>query len=823
MHKLVVTEKFNTALRIAVVLSDGKMTRGRSGPVAVFSFTKGGDEYTVIGLRGHIVELDYPADLTHWSLSTLPRLLEADPIRSITEPSIVATLRSVAPTNGEVILATDWDREGEVIAAECLEILQESNPHIKVRRAQYSAMTRADVERAFANLKDLDMNLAAAGMARQNVDLMWGALLTRYLTLATRSDIHVAGQGGPLLSVGRVQTPTLSLLVERDKAIKTFKPEPFWEIQVTASTKEGSFILKHEHGRWSDKKEADAVYDRIKAAKEGLIKDFKEENVALRPPIPFSTTLFLAESTRLGFGAAQAMRMAEELYTGGLISYPRTDNTVYPPSLQPKTVLSMLAEGAFSKEAKYCLDQERIRATRGKFETTDHPPIYPTANLDMRKAAGEKARLYELVARRYLATVAPDALGIKRRVVVDISGERLDGEGFRLSDRGWYNVYPYIEPRESDLPQLRVGEHVTIEEVRLVPGWTEPPRRYTQGSIIQEMERLGLGTKSTRHEIIQKLFERHYVNPRGLEPTTSGMAVAEALQENASLVTRPEMTSRLEEDMNSIALGQKTLDDVVSESREMLREVYALLVQNAEGVRDTIQGALDKQHFAGNCVLCGGALRIYTSQTGKRWVQCVNNPRSCTASYPLPLSGHVEPTTEICQKCRVPLVRVVHKGQRPQNMCINPACETHQDIHRIGTCPSCKSPLHVKYSFRGKRFVSCTGFPNCRVAYPLPQRGRLDKHLDPCPVCSAPIVTIVEAGRRPWTLCVNPECPSKKQGTPPPAKVPEVIAPAKLPEVAVPVKAKANAKPKAKRATKSNSGRTNTKRKSDSGDVAPAA
>jgi DNA topoisomerase-1 len=828
MHKLVVTEKFNTALRIAVVLSDGKMKRERSGPVAVFSFTRDKDDYTVVGLRGHIVELDYPEELTHWSLSTLPKLLEADPIRSITEPSIVATLRTLSPDNGEVILATDWDREGEVIAAECLEILQESNPHIRVKRAQYSAMTRSDVERAFANLKELDMNLAAAGMARQNVDLMWGALLTRYLTLATRAEYHGAGQGGPLLSVGRVQTPTLYLLVERDRAIKTFKPDPFWEIQVTVSTKEGKFVVKHEHGRWFDKKEADAVFEKIKAAKDGMIRDFKEENVALRPPIPFSTTLFLAESTRLGFGAAQAMRMAEELYTGGLISYPRTDNTVYPPSLNPKTVLGMLAEGAFSKEAKYCLDQERIRPTRGKFETTDHPPIYPTANLDMRKAAGEKARLYELVARRYLATVAPEALGIKRRVLVDISGERLEGEGFRLTDRGWYNVYPYMEPRESDLPQLKVGEHVRIEEPRLVEGHTEPPRRFTQGSLIQEMERLGLGTKSTRHEIVQKLFERHYIMPRGLEPTTSGLAVAEALQANASLVTRPEMTSRLEEDMNAIAQGQKTLDDVVSESREMLREVYGLLVQNAQGVRDAIQGALDKQHFAGNCVLCGGALRIYTSQLGKRWVQCVNNPRTCTASYQLPSSGHVEPTTSVCQKCHVPLIRVVHRGQRPQDTCINPACETHQDSNRLGTCPSCKSPLHLKYSYRGKRFVTCTAFPACRVSYPLPQRGRLDKHEEPCPSCGAPIVTIVEAGRRPWTLCVNPECPSKKQAAAapvkvpvaaPPAKVPEVIAPAKVPEVAVPV----NAKPKAKRATRSRSSRTNTKRKRDDSDAAPAA
>lgn len=761
MKKLVITEKFNTALRIAVVLSGGQMNRERIGSVSIFTFAREGDDYTVVGLRGHIVELDYAGDLTRWDMATLPQLLEADASRSITEPSIVAILRQSAPVQDEVILATDWDREGEVIAAEALEILQEVNPKLTVKRAQYSAMTRSDVERAFSDLKELDMNLASAGMARQNVDLMWGALLTRYLTLATRG-ANTGGPSGAVLSVGRVQTPTLALLVGRDNEIKTFVPQPFWEIEAVATSGSDSFILKHSHGRWFERKEAEAVHAKMSGTHEGRVKTFTEEEAHVRPPIPFSTTLFVAEASRQGLGASHAMRIAEDLYTSGVISYPRTDNTVYPPSLRPNNVLAMLAEGPFAEEAKYCLSQEKIRATRGRFETTDHPPIYPTSNLDIKKASGDKAKVYELVARRYLATVAPDAVGIRRKADVEISGESLVGEGFRLTDRGWYSVYPYMSPRESDLPRLTEGGTVTVTEVRMTEGRTEPPRRYTQGSLIQEMERLGLGTKSTRHEIVQKLVERRYINLKNLEPTTSGLAVVDALQVNAPLVTRSEMTSQLELEMTSIAEGKKSLDDVVDESREMLREVYKLLESNQEGIRASIQGALDRQHFVGQCQLCGGALRIHVSQKGKRWIQCANNPSTCTASYPLPSSGHIEPAKEVCPTCKVPLVRVIHRGQRPQNQCVNPACEAHKSVYLIGTCPTCSSPLRVLYSFRGKRFVGCTGFPNCRVSYPLPQRGRLDHQKAPCESCGAPIITIVEAGRPPWTQCINPVCSTRQ-------------------------------------------------------------
>lgn len=758
---LVVAEKFNTALRIAVVLSDGRMKRSRLEGTNVFEFDRPEGPFAVVGLRGHIVELDYPKELAEWSLDTLSKLLETPPIKHVTERGIVGALQSIVRRFDRVIIATDFDREGELIGLECLELLQKIHPGIQVSRAHYSALTRDEIEQSFAHLVSLDRALAEAAEARQEIDLVWGALLTRYLSLT-------AGQRGRgFLSVGRVQTPTLALLVERDQAIKEFTPTPFYEIVATSEKSGVPFRLHHAHGIWEKREEAERVFRRVEGAREGVVREFSDEETRRRPPVPFSTTLFVAEATRLGLGAANAMRIAEDLYTQGLISYPRTDNTVYPRGLGLRTLAEKFKESPFREAAEFILGQPTFRATRGRTETTDHPPIYPTGVVDPKKLRPDHARVYELVVRRFLATLAPDAVSRSRAATVEIRGERFEGKGQELVDPGWYRVYPYSQPDPTALPVLTVGETVPLTSVQLVEDHTKPPRRYTQGSLIQEMERLGLGTKSTRHDVLQKLFDRHYVSQRQLEPTSTGIAVTEALKAHAPVITRPEMTHRLEEDMEQVAESKKPKSEVLEESREMLREAYALLAANEAGVKETLTGALDRQHFVGPCAKCGGALRLARSPRGARWVQCVNNPASCSVTYALPSAGFVEPTPEfLCATCRVPRVKITFRGQRPELYCINPECPEHHKAFRIGVCPNCGSPLHIRYSFAGKRFVGCSGYPTCRVTYPLPQRGKLEKDQPPCPVCRAPVVTAIEAGRPPWTLCINTECPTRTKETP---------------------------------------------------------
>ncbi len=754
---LVVTEKFSTALRIAIVLSDGRMKRTRVGAAPVFRFERPDGEFTVIGLRGHIVELDYPESLSRWSLTNLALLLETAPLKRVTESRIVEALRSMIREFDQVILATDFDREGELIGWECLEILRAVHPSVEVKRARYSALTRDEIERSFRELHEVDRALAEAAEARQEIDLVWGALLTRYLSLTAEQ------RGSGFLSAGRVQTPTLALLVARDQEIKEFVPEPFWTLEATGEAAEESFLLQHEHGIYTDRSEAEAVFARVQHATEGQVITFREEEVRRRPPIPFSTTLFVAEATRLGLSASGAMRIAEDLYTQGLISYPRTDNTVYPRGLGLRTLVERFRESPFREDADFLLEQSSFRPTRGRSETTDHPPVYPTGVVDPKKLRPDHAKVYELVVRRFFATLAPDCVGRSRVVKVEIRHEPFEGKGYRVLDPGWYRVYPYQRPEETPMPALRESQTVPVRDVRLTERKTEPPRRYGQGSLIQEMERLGLGTKSTRHDILQKLLDRRYIQARYLEPTSTGVAVTEALRAHAPFVTLPDMTHRLETDMELVAESQKTKAEVLEESREMLREIHTVLTRNAAAVRETLTTALDRQRFVGPCPRCGGALRLLRSARGTRWVQCVNNPKSCPTSYAVPAAGFIEPAPEfLCATCQTPRLKITFRGQRPQLYCINPECVENQKAFRVGTCPTCGSPLQLRYSRFGKRFVGCSGYPKCTTTYPVPQRGKLETDHPPCPTCGAPVVTAVEAGRPPWTLCINPACPTRK-------------------------------------------------------------
>ena len=291
----------------------------------------------------------------------------------------------------------------------------------------------------------------------------------------------------------------------------------------------------------------------MRAPKKEKSDPYLKENKDEYPPPPFNTTMMLAEAVKLGLTASLAMKIAEDLYTAGYISYPRTDNTVYPRSLSLKNILEKLKQTEFKSEAEELLGQETIRPSRGRVETTDHPPIYPTEAAGKDKLKGEKWRLYELIVRRFLATLAPSCKAEHRRATVVIKEEPFNCKGYRILSPGWRKYYPYFRVTEFDLPEMAEGESITVLVVQSERRETEPPRRYSQGTLLQEMEKLGLGTKSTRHEIIQKLLDRKYVTGNDLEPTHSGVAVTNSLERHAQTITESKMTAHLEQDMEEIA------------------------------------------------------------------------------------------------------------------------------------------------------------------------------------------------------------------------------------------------------------------------------
>ncbi|MBR4225597.1 MAG: DNA topoisomerase I [Candidatus Methanomethylophilaceae archaeon] len=761
MRKLIITEKANAARRISTILSDGKSSSATSGGVTVISFESEGDEYKVVSLRGHIIELDYSKEYNDWGTVSPVELVHAPQVKTVRVKSILNTIKSIAEESDEIIIATDYDREGELIGMETVRaigVYQESDSgctldgRISVKRAKFSALTKGEVESAFSDLADPDKKLADAAETRQIVDLSWGAVLTRLISLSS-------GQVGKnFMSVGRVQSPTLKLLVDRHEEIEKFVPVPFWDV----IAKFGMLAFKgsHESNHFWDREEADAIMSRISEEKEGTVIEYEVTEKEEYKPAPFDTTQMQVEANKIGIPPTTAMKLAEDLYTGGYISYPRTENTEYPKTLNLRSVLEKLKDSEFRSEAEEILSQEKIIPSRGKRRTTDHPPIYPTAGASSEKMKGDKWKLYELIVRRFLATVAPNAEAEVTKCAVDVAGEKFLSEGYALKRPGWKKYYKkYLKAAPSKLPAMKVGDKVDIRSLSVAESETQPPFRYNQGSLIQEMDRLQLGTKSTRHDIISKLFSRNYVQGNYMIPTSSGIALTRSLEKHGGGITEPDMTAKLEADMISITSGERTLDEVVKESQDMLYNVAVKISEDSDAIGEEIKTALRTQQHVGICPKCGNDMVIKRSKNGN-FIGCNGYPE-CTNAFPLPKGALIQMTETTCGVCGLPQLKVIRKGNPPSVQCIDPRCPSNVEKNDLGPCPACgKGRIRIMFSKQGKRFAGCSEWPSCTQTYPLRPRGTIVSAKKSCELCKAPMIVFGSAEE-----CINTDCPGRKKAS----------------------------------------------------------
>ena len=806
--KLVVAEKTNAAENIAKELGVGtKKDKVYNTPVC--RFTREGEEWVAMGLRGHILAVDFPrelqwredqgwfgvdeegevfpaslpstlahppfekirkpftkegVDIKGWKVPSLPYLVWAPVVKEPAEKEIIRTLKNLAKKADEVIIATDFDREGELIGSDAVSMVRQVNEDVPVVRARYSSFTKSELEHAFAreNLVAVDDDLAAAGESRQFIDLIWGAVLTRYLTMAKFGGL------GNVRSAGRVQTPTLALVARREKERQAFVPEDYWVVRGTAATQGGEeFKVAHATARFKDEATATSAYEDAKAAGKARVTDVVKKTRKGTIQTPFNTTSLQTAAAAEGLTPARTMRIAESLYMSGLISYPRVDNTVYPETLDLSEVVTMLK--GVPQYANYCdelLAVQPLKATRGKQETTDHPPIYPTGVGDPDKLRPEEWKLYNLIARRFLATLSEQPVIEGTKVTLDAGGQTFAASGDVLVKPGYRAIYPYGSKKDEQLPALSVGQEVDLTSLDLEAKQTEPPARYSQGKLVQEMERLGLGTKSTRASIIERLYEVKYLKNDPIEPSQLGMAIIDALECYAAHITTPEMTSELEGDMTKGVEGQASQDAVVDHSRELLASLLEGLIEHKEDLGEAISDAVQADAKIGVCPKCGHDLLVKQSaKTRSSFIGCSAWPE-CEVTYPLP-QGKIQTVEELCPVCGCPQIKVQPFRSKPYVVCVDPACPTNKEPDvTVGVCPTCAAAgreglLIAHRSERTlKRFIRCTNYDECSTSYPLPQRGELKATGEVCPDCGAPIVEVTTA-RGPWRICVNMDCPGK--------------------------------------------------------------
>ncbi len=670
--RLIISEKANTAKKIAQFLSEGPVKEGKHRSVPHHTFKWKGEETVSVGLKGHVLNPEYPEQYSNWQKVEPRELIDAEILKSVSEKGVAEAVRSLAKKASSVVIATDFDREGELIGVEALSLVFEANPKLidHVERARFSALTPGEVGRAFGDLLEVSRELAEAGEARQDIDLIWGATLTRWVSRATKR------YGSAFLSVGRVQSPTLALIAERERERRAFVPEPYWELEVNLENGE-PFTVRHQTERFKDETRVREAYENL--AETATVAAVEQKSATRKPPTPFNTTGFLTAAASLGISPSRAARIAEDLYTDGFISYPRTDNTVYPSSLDLREVLGYLkrVEGA-GEYAERLLGQSKLSPTRGKKETTDHPPIYPTGHATKESMRDDRWKIYQLVVRRFLATLSGEAKTLRTTLRFDSGGETLVTGGTVVTEEGWLGVYPYSRRADEELPNLQEGDVLQVVGKEILAKETQPPGRYGAGRLINVMEDLGLGTKATRPNIIQNLYDRGYVHDDPLIPTEKGMAVAQALKNFASEIASHEMTAELERSMDAISEGKISKDSVVDESRDVLRRVYDHLQSSETEFADIVWDGIRTDETLGKCPESGHDLIIRRSRKSrKRFVGCSGYP-DCRVTYPLPQRGEIIPLGTRCDACGSPEIKVLG-GKRPWVTCINMDCPKKQE------------------------------------------------------------------------------------------------------------------------------------------------
>ena len=758
--RLIVTEKDSAARKIAEILgrrvSVREHGRGRQ-KVRSYGFEWDGAPATAIGLRGHVMESVFPNTYRRWSLKHLEKMIREPDLAWMVDggaASTLAALRTAAKGADELFIATDYDREGELIGHEALTILRgealkrhpgdrpekgkkagraaaeadpagvDDEPGARVKamlpakvvdrhhRARYSALTPAEVQAAFDKPATVDFNLAEAARSRQDIDLIWGAVLTRFMSLASYR------YGSEYLSVGRVQTPTLRLIVDRELERRAFVPVPYWEVKALLAHDGGQLEVAHASGRFDSLEGAQAAVAGADAAT-ATVTDYKAQPRPLAPPAPFNTTALMSAASAVGVAPSRAMRAAESLYLEGLISYPRTDNTVYPPSLDLRGSLRELTRYApVAAVAGRLAGAGKLSPTRGKRRTTDHPPVYPVG-APARELTGDRAKVYDLVARRFLATLLPGAVIESQRLDLRIGTEPFLARGSRVAKAGFLEVYErYAAKRERPLPALAEGDELEVLELRSEAKETQPPSRYGQGSLIEKMEDLGLGTKATRADIIQHLYDRNYVRDNPVEPTELGLALIAAfdvaMTEAPVDISSSAMTAELEHEMDRISDGELARNDVVADSQRMLERAWKLLDGHIEEIRSRIRGGAREDLTLGACQNCGGQLRVLRGKTGKRFAACVGKGA--------PEAGVDGATPEAASAPAAP-----------------------------------EAPTPGEAGVRPRR--------GCGQTFPLPQRGTIVPTGKACAECGWPEIKVTGAsGRgRPWVLCIDIDCPSKEK------------------------------------------------------------
>lgn len=680
MSIVLICEKPSAAKTIAEALAeDGVTTKEGVDGVKYYEFVRDGKDHISIAAVGHLFSLkqvgkgwDYPRFDVHWIPS-----FEATKAAAFSE-KYYRTIESIAKEADECIIATDYDDEGGVIG---YNILTNMFGRKDAPRMKFSTMTHDELIKSYEKPeKSMDKGQVESGLARHYMDYIWGINLTRALTLA----IKKTAQRFVILSTGRVQGPVLHMLAKHEKKIKAFKPKPFWELLLNVKVGNQTLDALYEKDKIWDEKDAKTIFGKLKS-KNGVVSNVTSRIMSQKPPIPYNTTSLLADIYRyFGYSPKQGLDIAESLYQSGLISYPRTSSQKLPVEIGYEKIIKNIAKQDVYKQASKLIGT-KLEPMQGQRADPAHPSVYPTGE-NPKKLSARQRNVYDLVVRHFLACFGQAAERESIRVELDVDGQKFVFNGKKTLKSGWTDLYgKYAKREEIILPKLDKGDKIPITKKDMLAKETPPPARYSQGSVLKEMENQGLGTKATRAQILQTLYTRGYLVGQSIEVTELGMAVSDILEKNVPDVISEKLTRHFEEEAEKIQTGETTREKVVKESEKELVKISEEFKKREDKIgKELTTSVIETQEKAaelGPCPKCKtGILSVHKSwRTKKRFVGCSNYKNGCKTGFPLPSMGTIINTGKICDKCKTPIIQVGRMGARPFRMCLDPECVTKKD------------------------------------------------------------------------------------------------------------------------------------------------
>ncbi len=678
-YSLIVAEKPSSARRIAEALDLNHKPKICSDSGVNYFVSSRDRKIVVVSALGHLYTVaqrkggrsHYPVFDFLW----MPRHLVERKAKRV--KAHIETIAKLSLEAGTFIDACDYDVEGSLIGYNILKYV--CGKADSAKRMKYSALTFVDLEESYENLlPTLNFSLIKAGIARHEIDWLYGINLSRALTNAVRN----VSQRFVALSTGRVQGPTLQFLVQRETDIECFVPAAYWTIKCKVEIEGKRFEAKYEKGSFKNKAEALKIVEACKG-KLGRISKVERKTFDQFPPVPFELSTLQREAfNTFRFSPKYTIDIAERLYLDALISYPRTRSQKLPPSLNYRAILKRLAQqSTYKKLCIELLESKKLKPREGKKVDSAHPAIYPTGNRPKRQLNKAEKKLLDLIVKRFLVVFAESAQIETTKIVINLNDFFFHLFGSRILGEGWIRFYkPYFRFKEVVLPKVKAGDVVVVTQLALEEKCTSPPPRYNVITLLKKMEEENIGTKATRGEIIQTLFRRKYVTGKKIKVTTLGAHLMKILGNYASRIISVKLTRELEEKMYKIEMGEASREEVLAGTINELKPVLDELHRNEDVIGRTLNHALYEllleERVVGKCPACKSDLVIlHSRRTGKRFVGCISYFKGlCTTSYPLPQQGLIKPNHQTCRSCSSPMMTLIRGKRKPWRFCLNPKC-----------------------------------------------------------------------------------------------------------------------------------------------------